>query len=70
MFAGMQVTVNGEARELPEGISVGDLLRELELSERRLAVEINLEILPREAFTSRQIAPGDVVEIVHFIGGG
>ncbi len=66
----MQVTLNGEAKELAEGITIHDLITELELTKRRLAVEVNREIVSREAFTERRLCEGDVVEIVHFIGGG
>lgn len=66
----MQVTVNGEPRELPEGARVGELLRQLELENRKLAVEINREIISKDEYPSRRIAPGDAIEIVHFIGGG
>ncbi len=66
----MHVMLNGEARELREGVSVADLLAELQLNHRRLAVEVNREVLPRDAYRARLIAPGDEIEIVHFIGGG
>ncbi len=66
----MQITLNGETRELAEGISVEGLLLQLQLNRRRLAVEINREILARDSYETRTIAAGDVVEIVHFIGGG
>ncbi len=66
----MEVVLNGERRRIRDGISVAQLLAELGLNQRRLAVEINREVLPREAFPERRLAPGDVVEIVHFIGGG
>ena len=66
----MHITLNGEHREFHDGLSVADLINELQLNHRRLAVEINQEILPRDAYDCRKVAPGDVVEIVHFIGGG
>jgi thiamine biosynthesis protein ThiS len=66
----MQVTVNGESADLPDGLSVEDLLSRLQIEHRRLAVEINREILPKQEYTSRRITAGDVIEIVHFIGGG
>lgn len=66
----MQVVLNGEPREVGEGISVADLIATLSLNGRRLAVELNREVLPREQYGSRALAPGDVIEIVHFIGGG
>ncbi len=66
----MRVTLNGDARELRDGVTVDDLIRELGLGERRIAVEINLDIVPRDAFAQRRLRDGDVVEVVQFIGGG
>jgi sulfur carrier protein len=66
----MRVTLNGEARELGDGLTVDDLVRELRLNQRRIAVEVNRAILPRDAYGLRPLQEGDVVEIVHFIGGG
>ena len=66
----MRVTVNGEARELRDGVTVDELVGELGLLARRIAVEINLDVLPRAEYTARALHEGDVVEIVHFIGGG
>lgn len=66
----MEITVNGEAREVPESYSVADLIKELELVGRRLAVEVNLEIVPRSIHEQHQLKAGDRVEIVHAIGGG
>lgn len=66
----MRVTLNGEQKELAEGVTIQDLIVELDLTGRRLAVEVNREIVSRDSFTERALADGDVVEIVHFIGGG
>ncbi len=66
----MTVTINGESREIPETLSVADLVEHLGLSAGRVAVEQNREILPREHWEERQIAGGDSFEIVHFVGGG
>jgi len=66
----VRVTLNGEAKELADGITVGDLIVALELTKRRIAVEINRELVPRDAFAKRILNEGDVIEIVHFIGGG
>jgi len=66
----MRVTVNGEARELRDGVTVDELVGDLGLQARRIAVEINLDVLPRAEYTARSLHEGDVVEIVHFIGGG
>jgi len=66
----MHVTLNGEARHVRDGLTVADLVDELGLRARRIAVEINLDILARDDYGRRALCDGDVVEIVHFIGGG
>jgi len=66
----MQVTLNGELRDVREALSVAELIAELSLNGRRLAVELNQEVLPRDEYGARALASGDVIEIVHFIGGG
>ncbi len=66
----MRVTVNGESRELDADLSVADLLQSLHLSAGRIAVEINEEVVPRDAYGERRLAAGDRIEIVHFVGGG
>ena len=66
----MQVTINGERRDLAAGKTVADLLRELGIDGRKVAVERNLEIVPKSAFNATEVADGDRLEIVHFIGGG
>jgi thiamine biosynthesis protein ThiS len=66
----MTITVNGESREVPEGLTVTGLLKELGFPGDRVAVERNLDILPREKWAATPIAPGDRFEIVHFVGGG
>ena len=68
---GLSVTVNGDRRTVAAGASVGDLLRALELEPRMVVVEHNREILrDRDLLDRVPLAPGDVVEIVHFVGGG
>ncbi|MFZ5757075.1 MAG: sulfur carrier protein ThiS [Pseudomonadota bacterium] len=66
----MRLTVNGEARELADGSSVSVLLAQLDLAGRRLAVEVNEDIVPRSAHATHVLQDGDRVEIVHAIGGG
>ena len=66
----MHVTLNGEQRELRDGLSVAELIGDLQLNLRRIAVEINEQVLARDAYQSRRIAAGDIIEIVQFIGGG
>jgi len=66
----MQIIINGEAREVADGLSARQLIELLGLAEGRLAMEVNREIVPRSTFDTRQIQPGDAVEIVRAIGGG
>ena len=68
--AAVRITLNGEARELPPGASVIDLLAAVGLDGRKVAVERNEEIVPRSAYGTTVLGPGDAIEIVHFIGGG
>ncbi|HEY4942938.1 MAG TPA: sulfur carrier protein ThiS [Rhizomicrobium sp.] len=66
----MNVTINGEAKALNGAISVRVLLVSLGLDPKKIAVERNLEIVPRSTYDAVQVADGDKFEIVHFIGGG
>jgi thiamine biosynthesis protein ThiS len=70
METSLAITVNGERRTAQNGATVADLLEELNLPAGRVAIERNLEILPRPQWTSTAIQPGDRYEIVHFVGGG
>lgn len=65
----MQITLNGEARQV-RAATVAELLREIGLDTRKVAVERNEEIVPRSTYAAAALAPGDQLEIVHFIGGG
>lgn len=64
------ITVNGEARRVPRGISIADLALELGLEPTRVAVERNLEIVPRSTLGQVMVEDGDDYEIVTFVGGG
>ncbi|SLN48864.1 sulfur carrier protein ThiS [Oceanibacterium hippocampi] len=66
----MRLTINGEARDVADALTVADLLVELGLDGRKIAFERNLEIVPRSAYQATSLADGDRLEIVHFIGGG
>ena len=66
----MKVTLNGEAREVPEGTTVLALLETAAVDRRRCAVEVNLEVVPKARHAERRLAPGDRVEIVTMVGGG
>ena len=66
----MHIQLNGEAYALSETLSVTGLLEHLQLAGRRVAVELNFEIVPRSVYESTTLKEGDAVEIVHAIGGG
>ena len=66
----MQITVNGETREVGGGATLEELVRLLALAPERLAVELNREVVRRDDWPRRTLADGDRVEIVHFVGGG
>jgi sulfur carrier protein len=66
----MHVTVNGEPRDVPERTTVRRLIELLDLAEGPVAVERNGEVVPRAEHTKTALVEGDVVEIVHFVGGG
>ena len=66
----MRLTVNGEERVLDDVPDVAAMVRALGLDPRKVAVERNLEIVPRSTYGHTPIADGDRIEIVHFIGGG
>lgn len=66
----MTITVNGKPREVGDGISVAQLIAELGFSGRRVAVEINEEIVPRASFETHVLREKDVVELVQFMAGG
>ena len=66
----MQLTINGETRGFSDVADVAALVVALGLDTRKVAVERNLEIVPRSAYANTTLADGDRIEIVHFIGGG
>lgn len=66
----MNLTVNGEARSIEGVAHVAALVTALGLDGRKVAVERNLEIVPRSAYERTALEDGDRIEIVHFIGGG
>ena len=66
----MRVLVNGEVREVPEGTTVAALLDRMDLGGRRLAVELNQEIVPRSAYAQTVLHGEDRIEVVHAVGGG
>ena len=66
----IDVTVNGESRTLRAGTTVAELLTALDLHPRMVVVEHNRDILDRGRYAATEIADGDALELVHFVGGG
>ncbi len=66
----ISIVVNGENRAAKSGATVVDLLGDLELNSGRVAIERNLEILPRQKWIETRVEAGDRYEIVQFVGGG
>lgn len=67
---GMNIIVNGKPTETPAGSTVQKLLDRLQLDGRQVVVERNRGIVPRQRFSEELLAEGDVLEVVHFVGGG
>lgn len=66
----LQIILNGEARQIEPGLTVGDLVRTLADDPRGVAIERNLEIVPKKLHDSTELRDGDQLEIVQFVGGG
>jgi sulfur carrier protein len=66
----MTLRLNGDVRECREGITIAALVEELGLGNKRIAVEVNRDIIPRDEYADCALKADDEVEIVHFVGGG
>lgn len=66
----LAISVNGEQRQVPAGLSIAAMLAELGLDPQRVAVERNLEVVPRSSLGDVRVEDGDRYEVVHFVGGG
>ena len=66
----MTIKLNGDPHEIPGPLSVSELLEQLDIDARRVAVELNLDVVKKSAYASSLIKEGDEVEIVNFVGGG
>jgi thiamine biosynthesis protein ThiS len=66
----MKITINGELHDIPDGLTVAALLQHLEMAVDRVAIERNLDILPRAKWHETEVQPDDRYEIVHLVGGG
>ena len=69
-FVYMRIRVNGEDKEIADGLSVAGLLDELQIRAGRVVVELNRDIVRRDVHASTLLKEGDSLEIVHFVGGG
>ena len=70
MDSPIRITLNGAPRQLPAAVTFGELLDELDLAGKRLAIERNGEIVPRSRFAEARLADGDRIEVVIAVGGG
>lgn len=66
----IEIIVNGEPREITAGASLADLVAQLQLPSQRIAIELNLAIVPKAVWSATILQAGDKLEIVHFVGGG
>ena len=66
----MKLTINGQDREFGSAFTVSTLIAQLGMKPDRVAIELNRELVPRDRWPSTQLAEGDKLEIVHFVGGG
>jgi thiamine biosynthesis protein ThiS len=69
LFA-LKIILNGDAFDVPGPLTIADLLAKLDVDARRVAVERNLVVLKRALFDTTEVADGDHIEIVNFVGGG
>ena len=70
MKEALQIEINGETRDVPEGINLAQLVAHLALAPERLAIELNRAVVRRTDWPRIIITQGDRIEIVHFVGGG
>ena len=66
----MNITLNGEKKNVPDDVTVTGLLEFMKIQQQRVAVELNMEIVKKDRYTSTALKEGDSVEIVSFMGGG
>lgn len=66
----MNIRINEQSREVPAGATVADVIESLQLNPKFVAVEVNLELVPRDQHPSHVLADGDQLEVVTLVGGG
>ena len=69
-FIAMKIAVNGEDKEIANGLSLDGLLEQLQIRPARVVVELNRNIVSRDVYGATMLVEGDKLEIVHFVGGG
>jgi thiamine biosynthesis protein ThiS len=70
LLFGMKIVFNGEGREVRSGMTIAELLDELSLDPKRVAVEVNLDLAPRDRHAQTPLQEGDQLEVVTLVGGG
>lgn len=66
----MEITINGENKNLPEEFNLAELLNHFELPSERVAVELNREVVRKKDWAMIKVSDGDKLEVIHFVGGG
>ncbi|HEX7380224.1 MAG TPA: sulfur carrier protein ThiS [Pirellulales bacterium] len=66
----MQIIVNGQSREAPDGLTIAQLLAELKIEAKHVAVEVNMQLVPRGRHAEHALLAGDRLEVVTLVGGG
>jgi len=70
LLATMTIWVNGNKREVPQGITAEELIEQFKLRKKSVVFELNHKVLDRESFAAIRLKENDTVELVHFVGGG
>ena len=66
----MKVYLNGESREVPDGLNLEQLLQHFSLPSQRVAIELNKDVVRRGDWTTVNVSESDKIEVIHFVGGG
>lgn len=66
----MQIVINGEKRDVDDGLNLADMVERLKLSSERVAIELNFNVIRKKDWTHTKLTDGDKLEVIHFVGGG
>lgn len=66
----MTIVINGDSKEIPNGLNLEDVLNFFSLPSQRVAVELNKTVVPRREWNTTMVAESDKIEVIHFVGGG